>query len=177
MAKIDISSIEGIDDIDRTILYMLYEDARLSYTEIADEVSLTRPAVKNRIKAMEDKGIINGYRTLINPTPDDTGIKFMLSVCADSKNFLQIADKISMFKVHREVYTKTGLNNIVAIGFVKDSKEFKAYEKLVYSKIKDIDGIKDISLHQFITTYKNVDGGVDYDAERFKPVEGGEGIN
>lgn len=170
MAKIDISKIQGIDDTDKEILEILYDDARTSYTDIAEEVGLTRPAVKNRIKAMEDKGVIVAFRPVINPTPDNTGIKFMLSVCADSKHFLEIADRISLFKAHREVYSKTGLNNIVAIGYAADASEFKKYEKLVYSRIRELEGVKDISLHQFISTYKNVDGGVDYDAERFKPI-------
>lgn len=171
---VDISSIQGIDDIDKEILYMLYEDARTSYTDIAEKVGLTRPAVKNRIKAMEDKGIIVAFKPIINPTPDESGIKFMLSVRADNKHYFEILDKISMFKAHREVYSKTGLNNIVAIGYVANSSEFKKYEKRVFSKIQALEGINDIALHHLITTYKDVDGGVDYDAERFKPVGEGE---
>lgn len=171
MAKVDISKIEGIDDIDKKILYMLYDDARTSYTDIANAVELTRPAVKNRINVMENKGIITGYRPLINSTPDESGIKFMLSISTEPQHFLQIADVISMMKVHRQVYSKTGLNNIVAFGFVASPKEFKDYEKLVYSKIINLQGIRDISLHQLITTFKDVDGGVDYDKDRFKPSE------
>lgn len=175
MAKVDISSIDGIDDIDKSILYMLYDDARTSFTRIAKEVGLTRPAVKNRIEAMEARGIIRGYRPVINPLPEDTGIKFMLSISADSKYYLEIASTISMFKAHREVYSKTGLSNIIAIGVVKDSREFQRYEKQVYSKISNLEGINDISLHQLITTYKDVDGGVDYNAEKFRPQDGSEG--
>ena len=53
-------NIQGIDDIDRTIIKLLVDDARLSYSEIGKKVGLSRVAVKNRIKAIEDEGIIKG---------------------------------------------------------------------------------------------------------------------
>ena len=47
-------NIQGIDDIDRTIIKLLVDDARLSYSEIGKKVGLSRVAVKNRIKAIEN---------------------------------------------------------------------------------------------------------------------------
>jgi len=43
------------------ILCLLQEDARLSYNELGRRVTLTPPAVAERIRRMEDAGIIAGY--------------------------------------------------------------------------------------------------------------------
>lgn len=55
-----------MDETGWRLLLALQENARLSYTELGQRVGLTSPAVAERIKKMEDLGIITGYRAEIN---------------------------------------------------------------------------------------------------------------
>ena len=56
-----------MDDLDRKILSLLAKNARMPVKEIAEQVSLTSPAVSSRIHKLETDGIISGYTvTLIN---------------------------------------------------------------------------------------------------------------
>jgi Lrp/AsnC family leucine-responsive transcriptional regulator len=55
-----------IDDIDRQILMLLQEDARLSNAALAKEVGLTVSTVHERVKKLERKGIIKGYVALVD---------------------------------------------------------------------------------------------------------------
>jgi Lrp/AsnC family leucine-responsive transcriptional regulator len=48
------------------LLQALQEDARLSYTELGHRVGLSAPAVAERVRRMEDAGIISGYHAEIN---------------------------------------------------------------------------------------------------------------
>ena len=50
-----------LDAIDRRILRLLSADGRSSYQAIADEVGLSRPAVMERVKHLEEGGYITGY--------------------------------------------------------------------------------------------------------------------
>lgn len=50
-----------LDAIDRRILRLLSADGRSSYQAIADEVGLSRPAVMERVKHLEESGHITGY--------------------------------------------------------------------------------------------------------------------
>src|SRR5881296_2961708 len=50
-----------LDAVDRKILRQLATDGRASYQAIADEVGLSRPAVMERVKRMEEAGYILGY--------------------------------------------------------------------------------------------------------------------
>ena len=50
--------LNGLDEKDNQIVNLLLENARMSYSDIGDVVGLTRVAVKNRIKALEEKGVI-----------------------------------------------------------------------------------------------------------------------
>src|SRR5215218_11260732 len=57
-----------IDDIDRKVLKELQEDARISYAELGRRVGLTTPAVIERVRKLEDAGVITGYRAEIDTT-------------------------------------------------------------------------------------------------------------
>lgn len=54
------------DEIDRKILKELQTDARISYAELGRRVGLTTPAVIERVRKLEDAGIILGYRAEID---------------------------------------------------------------------------------------------------------------
>jgi Lrp/AsnC family transcriptional regulator, leucine-responsive regulatory protein len=51
----------SLDPISRHILRLLAADGRASYQAIADEVGLSRPAVMERVKRLEESGYIQGY--------------------------------------------------------------------------------------------------------------------
>ena len=50
-----------IDDTDRRILAVLLADARTSMRSIAEEVGVALGTVSNRVKRMEEMGVIHGY--------------------------------------------------------------------------------------------------------------------
>ena len=55
-----------MDDIDRKVLTELQQDARVSYAELGRRVGLTTPAVIERVRKLEDAGVITGYRAEID---------------------------------------------------------------------------------------------------------------
>ena len=57
----------NIDDIDRKILKLLQENARVSLKTIAEKTFLSSPAVSARIEKLERDGIIAGYHAQVNP--------------------------------------------------------------------------------------------------------------
>lgn len=56
-----------IDETDRQILALLQDDARISNAEIARRVDLASSAIFQRIKKLENLGIIQGYTARLNP--------------------------------------------------------------------------------------------------------------
>jgi Lrp/AsnC family leucine-responsive transcriptional regulator len=55
-----------LDETGWHILEALQENARLSFSELGQRVGLSSPAVAERVRRMEDAGIITGYRAEIN---------------------------------------------------------------------------------------------------------------
>ncbi|MGR3513421.1 MAG: Lrp/AsnC family transcriptional regulator [Paracoccaceae bacterium] len=58
---------DKLDPINRRILDALLRNARMPITELAREVGLSKTPVALRIKAMEEAGLITGYRALLSP--------------------------------------------------------------------------------------------------------------
>ena len=59
--------LEGLDETDQEIVRLLVENARISYSDIGEQVGISRVAVKARIRALEKRGVIEGYTTIVNP--------------------------------------------------------------------------------------------------------------
>jgi Lrp/AsnC family leucine-responsive transcriptional regulator len=55
-----------IDDIDRAIVAALADDARLSLKVLSARVGLTSPSTAERLKRLEERGIIQGYGARVN---------------------------------------------------------------------------------------------------------------
>ena len=59
--------LDGLDELDQKIIRLLIENARISYSDIGEETGISRVAVKARIQALEKRGVIEEYTTIINP--------------------------------------------------------------------------------------------------------------
>jgi len=68
----------GIDEIDRKILRELTRDGRISNLALADRVGLSPSACLRRTAALEEKGVISGYRAVLNP--EKMGVGFVAYV-------------------------------------------------------------------------------------------------
>ena len=69
-----------IDGTDEQILTILQSDARISNAEIARQIGLVPSAVLERIRKLEDRGIIRGYRTDIDPRAVEFGLTVFVTV-------------------------------------------------------------------------------------------------
>lgn len=60
----------AVDDLDRSILSLLRQDARTSYADLGDQVGLSPSAVKRRMDRMIADGVIQGFTVLVDPEID-----------------------------------------------------------------------------------------------------------
>ena len=72
-----------IDEIDRKILNIMQSDARISNAEIARRVGMAPSGILERIRKLEERGVILGYRTKIAPPALGLGLLAYVFVRAD----------------------------------------------------------------------------------------------
>ncbi|WP_214763005.1 Lrp/AsnC family transcriptional regulator [Exiguobacterium sp. s146] len=56
-----------MDEIDRHIVSLMQENARISVTELGKRIGLSTPAANERLKRLEEREVITGYRAVVNP--------------------------------------------------------------------------------------------------------------
>lgn len=56
----------ALDEINRDLLDLLQTDGRMSYKELGERIGLTAPAVAERVRKLEDAGVIRGYRAIVD---------------------------------------------------------------------------------------------------------------
>lgn len=78
-----------MDYIDRKILISLEKDARISFSDLAEHVGLSKTPCWNRVKALEADGYIKGYLTLLDAKQLGLSLEAFIHVAVD----LTLADQ------------------------------------------------------------------------------------
>ncbi|WP_224490011.1 Lrp/AsnC family transcriptional regulator [Robertkochia flava] len=121
-----------VDKLNWEILTMLQQNARLSNAEIGRKVGLSSPAVAERIKKMEDLGVINGYRTDVSYTAAGYQLKAIITVRAFMGKLKPFLEKIREFREVVNCYRITGNENIIMEVVFHDQKHLEGFiDKLI----------------------------------------------
>ena len=56
-----------IDELDLKLIYLLMDDSRLSISELAERLGVSRPTVKSRLEKLQREGVIQGFTIRLNP--------------------------------------------------------------------------------------------------------------
>jgi Lrp/AsnC family leucine-responsive transcriptional regulator len=99
----------SLDRIDRQILKLLREDGRISHAAIAKEVGLSGPAVHERVRKLEQAGVIAGYCAILDPQIlERAHVAFIRVNLADGTEFVadepivaRICDEPDVLEFHR----------------------------------------------------------------------------
>jgi DNA-binding Lrp family transcriptional regulator len=83
-----------LDVIDRKILQFLQQDARMTLTEMAKRLYISRNAVRYRIELLEKEGLIEGYTTVINPMQSENPILVFILFDVKPSNMTSIFVKV-----------------------------------------------------------------------------------
>jgi Lrp/AsnC family leucine-responsive transcriptional regulator len=106
------------------ILEALQEDARQTYTEIGKHLDMAHSTVYDRIKRMEQQGIIKKYTTLIDS--EKSGIKqisAIMTIYTDPKESEKVAQKLAELPQILEVYTSLSEELLIMAKVVAENQE------------------------------------------------------
>lgn len=105
-----------LTETDRRILRELTADARLPYKELAARVGLPISTCHGRVRALEEAGVIRGYRAEIDPAAAGLGIEALISVSVGSGHRSEvpaIAEKLRTIPGVQRVFLVGGEHDIV----------------------------------------------------------------
>jgi Lrp/AsnC family transcriptional regulator, leucine-responsive regulatory protein len=77
---------KDLDALDRAILGALLEDGSLSQVELAERIPLSATAIARRIRALEERGVVQGYQARINRQALGLGMTVIVQIALTSQN-------------------------------------------------------------------------------------------
>ncbi len=115
-----------LDQIDGLILQSLAGDARTSTAEIARKVGLSPPSVAERIKRLEEAGVITGYTATIDPRALGLELAAWIRIRPMPGQFRKVADIVSKLPAIVECDRITGEDCFIARAHVRSVGELEA---------------------------------------------------
>ena len=116
-----------LDSINWNILECLQQNSRQTNTEISKHVGITSPAVAERIRKMEDSGIIDGYYTKLSYFETGHQLKAIITLRAFMGKLKPFILKVKTFKEVISCYRITGSENIVMEVVLIDQKHLEHF--------------------------------------------------
>ena len=84
--RIRTHSVRELDKIDRKILGILQQDARISVTDLAEQVGLSVTPCGERIKRLEKEGVILGYHARLDPQALELSLLVFVEIKLSAKS-------------------------------------------------------------------------------------------
>lgn len=147
--------LDGLDEIDQKILDILIHDARTSYSKIGEIVKLSRVAVKLRIQALEEKGIIEEYTTIINPQKISGAISAYFEIEIAPLHYSEVVEQLYRHPLVTQIYRVTGKNRL-HVHIVAPQQE--VLESFIKDTIDQLPGVLDLSYQIILSRIKDIKG-------------------
>ena len=131
-----------IDRYDRQILRILQEDGRISNQDLADRIGLSPSPCLRRVRALEDAGIVSGYRALLDAKALGYSLMALIYISMDThtpERFDNFERQIRDIPEVLECLMITGQNADYQIKLVV--KDMDAFQALLLNRITRIQGV------------------------------------
>lgn len=129
----------ALDATDRKILKFLIENARMPFLEIARECGISGAAIHQRIRKLDEAGVIQGSRIVVDPKKMGFGVCAYISISLKDPQLLkQTVEQLKEIPEIVEAHFITGKGNILTKLYCLDNEHLM---RTIFDKILRIQGI------------------------------------
>ena len=131
-----------LDRFDRTILQLLQDDGRISNQDLADRIGLSPSPCLRRVRALEESGIVTGYRALLNAKALGFSLMALIYISMDKhtpERFEHFEKEITQIPEVLECLLVTGQDADYQIKLIVMDRD--AFQELLLNRITRIQGV------------------------------------
>ncbi|WP_373218334.1 Lrp/AsnC family transcriptional regulator [Blautia sp. Marseille-P2398] len=147
--------LDGLDELDQKIIRLLIENARISYSDIGEETGISRVAVKARIQALEQRGVIEEYTTIINPQKISGAVSCYFEIETKPEYLAQVTDILYKNNTITQIYRVTGRDRLHVHAVASSGDEM---EYFLHNVIDTLPGIISCSCNMILSRIKDIKG-------------------
>ena len=147
--------LNGLDELDQKIIQLLVKNARMSYSDIGEKIGISRVAVKARIQALENKGIIEEYTTIINPQKINGAVSCYFEIETKPDSFKEVTDILNKNNIVTQIYRVTGRDKLHVHAVASSNEEM---ERFLHDVIDTLPGVLSCSCNIILSRVKDIKG-------------------
>ena len=152
-ADITENDVIKLDQVDRDILAILQKDGRSSASYVAQEISMSIPAITDRIKKLQESGVIMGFTTKLNHRKVGLDVSAFITVISESSShYSDVVRETNNSPEIIQCFTTTGNGSHVLFALVENTY---ALEKLL-RKIQRWPGVMRTETQIILSSYKGI---------------------
>jgi len=125
----ETSLYKKIDEVDLQIINLLQQDSRISFKKVANRLGISVGTAYNRIKSLEEKGILKGYTVIVDPVKLGYSLTAVVLIQAEGKHLMDVENNVARMENVILVYDITGDFDIAVVARFKDRFELNAFIK------------------------------------------------
>lgn len=144
---------DSIDHIDEEILKYLSENGRIPYAELGRLVGLTRAAVRERVRQLVERGIIEHFTIVVNPLKAGKQLSVFFDIETDWRSVDAIAAEVLATEEVTNVYAMSGPPHLHAHALFDNQQHAARY----LQRLKSIEGIVSVHTELLLSRYKERD--------------------
>lgn len=114
-----------MDKTDYKILKILQQNARTSIRQISQQVNLSAPSVTERIRRLEESGVIQGYHARINPAKLSKSLTVFIAVDVIPMKYAAFSSFCSSCPQILEHHRVVGIHNAMLLAALHESSELE----------------------------------------------------
>jgi len=144
-----------LDNTDLKILKILQENGKITNIQLSNEVGLSPAPTLERVRKLENSGIIRSYHAVVNADKLGMGIKtfILVTLSYHQKNAIQsFIDEVNKIDEITECHHTTGQGDFLLKIVTKD---IQSYERLILDKITNVEGIGQLQTFMVLSTFKD----------------------
>ena len=147
--------LSGLDEIDRKLVELLIHNARMSYSDLGEAVGLSRVAAKARVRALEERGVIEEYTTIINPQKISGAVSCYFEIEVEPASFGAVVDLLRDSDTVTQIYQVSGRNKLHVHAVAAGQEELEAF---LDGTIHRLPGITSLSCNIILSRIKDIQG-------------------
>ncbi|OUQ24796.1 AsnC family transcriptional regulator [Lachnoclostridium sp. An131] len=147
--------LDGLDELDQKIVNLLIQNARMSYSEIGQQTGISRVAVKMRVQALEQKGVIEEYTTIVNPQKISGAVSCYFEIETRPDTLMEVADILCQNDTITQIYRVTGKSRLHVHAVASSNEEMEA---LLYDTIDKLPGVLECTNNVILSRIKDIKG-------------------
>ena len=145
--------LSGLDELDRRILDLLTQNARYSYSELGERLGLSRVAIKNRMDALEQRGVIEGYTVIVNPQRTGSAISCYYEIEVRPDALADVIRMLDACPTITQIYRVTGECRLHVHAVAAEQDEL---ERLMTQTLDRLPGVISLRTNVILTRIKDV---------------------